>query len=113
LHGTPISDSGLTEVGKLSRLTVLFLNSCRNLTDDGVEHLTKLTHLQHLELEKTPLTDATLRHLKQMQSLRILDIIGTQITAAGAAELQAALPKCVVFHESLMDTPWRMPAVAE
>ena len=36
-----------------------------------------------------------------MQGVRVFQLHCTQITRAGAAELQAALPECVVIHESL------------
>ena len=43
---------------------------------------------------KKDLTDAGLVHLKGLTKLEDLNLIGTQVTAAGVAELKKALPKC-------------------
>ena len=42
----------------------------------------------------TQVTDAGLVHLKGLPNLELLNLIGTQVTAAGVAELKKALPKC-------------------
>ena len=39
--------------------------------------------------------------LKALPSLRVLNLTGAKVSAAGAAEIQRALPECIVFHESL------------
>ncbi len=109
LSVTPISSSGLLHLGQIPSLQMLYLRECRGISDDGIQHLVSLSRLRYLDLSGTPLTDACIPHLSQMQSLRILFIDYTKITAEGAAKLQAALPKCVVFHESLKDTPWQLP----
>ena len=57
--------------------------------------------LRTLNLTGVPVTDTAIPHLKQIEGVRVFQLYGTQITPAGAAELQAALPDCVVFHESL------------
>jgi hypothetical protein len=67
----------------------------------GLEGLMMLPLLRTLNLSGIPVTDAAISELKQMQSVRVFELHGTQITQAGAAELQEALPDCVVFHESL------------
>lgn len=57
--------------------------------------------LRTLNLTGVPVTDEAIPHLKQIQGVRVFELYDTQITPAGAAELQAALPDCVVCHESL------------
>ena len=57
--------------------------------------------LRTLNLTGVPVTDAAIPQLKQIQGVRVFQLYGTQITPAGAAELQAALPECVVFHEAM------------
>ncbi|HQX48972.1 MAG TPA: hypothetical protein PLY87_02860 [Planctomycetaceae bacterium] len=57
--------------------------------------------LRTLNLSGIPVTDSAIPDRKQMQGVRVFQLDRTQITPAGAAELQAALPECVVIHESL------------
>ena len=45
------------------------------------------------------------RYPKQMKGLRILDVSGTEISKKGAADLQEALPDCVVLYEVLENPP--------
>ncbi len=55
----------------LQQLTSLKLSHCRDVTDDGIQHLTALTHLESLELRDVrSITDAMWSHLAQMTSLR-------------------------------------------
>ena len=42
------------------------------------------------------ITDAGLVHLKGLTNLRLLSLKKTQITSAGIAELQKALPNCKI-----------------
>ncbi|MBI3465848.1 MAG: hypothetical protein HY000_22755 [Planctomycetes bacterium] len=42
--------------------------------------------------------DAGLEHLKGLKNLRELNLAGTQVTAAGVAALQAALPECKIVR---------------
>ena len=109
LHGTQISDAGLAVFAKLSELRHLETHGCVRITGEGMQHLVLLKKLRFLNMDYTSLMPAALPHLKQMRNLRILKVRGTKINATEAAELQAALPECVVFHESLDDTPWRFP----
>ena len=77
------------------------------MTGSGFEHLVSLQEFHFLNLTGSPITDDAIPHLQQMKSLRILLATGTKITAEAAAKLQAALPECVIFHESLNDKPWQ------
>ena len=47
----------------------------------------------------TPTTDAGLIHLKALPNLQSLDLFGCpNITDSGVAELQKALPNCVIYQ---------------
>ncbi len=52
--------------------------------------------LRRLNLAGTDLTDAGVLHLTGLPNLEDLDISHTQVTGAGVAELQAALPNCAI-----------------
>ena len=66
------------------------------ITDDGLVHLKKLSHLQTLDLTDTQITDAGLEHLKGLTKLEYLKLTRTQVTDAGVADLQKALPNCKI-----------------
>lgn len=105
---TSVTSDGLVTIGLIKSLRTLILKQCP-ISSDGLKHLAQLSHLTDLDLTGTPINDEAIRPLSEIKTLRILDVRETRITANGAAHLQAALPKCVVYHESLMDIPWRLP----
>jgi len=61
-------------------------------------NLKGLTNLQSLDLYDTQVTDAGLVHLAGLTNLGWLYLHGTQVTDAGVAELQKALPNCVIIR---------------
>ena len=64
------------------------------LTKADLEKVTQL----HLYLTPiTKITDASLKEVAKLQQLKALVLTGNQITAAGVAELQKALPKCKII----------------
>lgn len=72
---------------------MLSLRFCEDITDEGVQHLSKLNALESLDLEACKgVTDAAVPALMKLKSLRELDISRTSITADGVARLKAALP---------------------
>jgi hypothetical protein len=83
------TDELLSDVGKLSRVKLLFLASSR-VTDSGLEYLKGLHELRHLELNGTRITDAGLAHLSGMTRLQSLYLDGDQgITDAGLSHLRS------------------------
>lgn len=111
LH-TPITGDGLRHLGQLQNLHYLILDGCTELNEDNLKHLLTLPRLRRLHLSSWAITDAAIPHLEQMKTLRILYLMKTQVTADAAARLQAALPDCVVFHESLNYAPWQPSATS-
>ncbi len=66
-----ISDVMPHALQPLQQLTSLKLPFCRDVTDDGIAHLTALTRLETLHLHDVrSITDAVWPHLAQMTSLR-------------------------------------------
>ncbi len=55
-----------------------------------------MTELQHLWLQNMRVTDAGLEDLTGLTKLATLDLSGTQVTDAGVAKLQQALPNCKI-----------------
>ena len=115
LNGTQITDDGLAHVAKLSNLKMLVLSSdvaitdagvahlaaLQNLeqlylpegiTDDGIQYLSRMTHLRQLDLEDTHISDAGLHHLSGLHNLTKIYLWGTRVTAAGVANLRRVLP---------------------
>tara|TARA_R110002095_G_scaffold138534_2_gene120391 strand:- start:50289 stop:51200 length:912 start_codon:yes stop_codon:yes gene_type:complete len=107
LSGTSITDEALLHLGVLQGLRDLYLDSCPNLTGGGLAHLKALPNLHILSLVETPLTNDAIPHLQKMKNLRILNLTRTKLTADAISRLQAALPDCVIFHESLENEPWQ------
>jgi len=102
-----VTDDGIRPISQLPLLGTLLLHSCKMLTSDGLRHLTELKLLRVLDLRWTPIDDAAIPHLKQMTNLRELLITHTNITPAGVAELQQALPQCVIHYGN----KWLIPPI--
>ena len=94
---TTIGDDGLVHLSRMPRLQVLVLTSTR-ITDRGLGHLAGLSKLQELYLSNTQITDTGLTHFKHLSELRKLLLDGTHVTKSGVAELQKALPDCIIVH---------------
>lgn len=58
------------------------------ITDSGLKNLEKLTSLQKLDLGGTPITDAGMKHIKGLTSLKIINLGATQITDSGLKQLK-------------------------
>ncbi|MFV2065783.1 MAG: hypothetical protein ACC645_02295 [Pirellulales bacterium] len=100
------ADNELANIGKLTSLTYLdnlyylTLAECKNISGAGLEHLSALPALRQLDVTATSIDDDALVHLKKMKGLRVLMLSETKVTATAVAELQQALPDCVIFRES-------------
>ena len=92
-----ITDAGLESLKGLSQLQTLGLRET-NITDAGLEHLKGLSQLQYLNLSFTSVTDTGLENLKRLSQLRELSLRSTRVTPESVKKLEAALPKCKVFH---------------
>jgi hypothetical protein len=71
LQGTKVTNAGLSQVGKLTRLKDLCLGNCE-ISDKGLEKLQSLVNLECLELGSTSITGSGLKSLKDMKKLTIL-----------------------------------------
>jgi serine/threonine protein kinase len=83
------------ELTALTELESLRLVGARP-TEGALRHLARLPNLKSLYVCWSPVTDKELEPLKAIQNLAELDLQDTQVTPAGVADLQAALPKCKI-----------------
>jgi hypothetical protein len=67
-----------------------------SITDAGLENIDRLTRLEELELRDTLITDAGLRNLEKMAHLQSLDLEGATVTEAGVQRLRKKLPQCKI-----------------
>lgn len=103
-----ITDDAVEHLSKSRGLRALVLSACDGVTNKCAAKLANLTQLRYLQLDGTSIDDGAVAELGKLKSLRTLHIGDTAITAAGAEKLQAILPQCVVFHESLDGVPWSL-----
>jgi hypothetical protein len=90
LHANGQMTDGLMErVSLLTTLEALQLDGSRLVTDRGARHLSRLTHLRHLNLSGTAITDGALDVLSALPALETISLAWTAVTDAGAARLAA------------------------
>lgn len=107
-----ISDKGIEMLSAHPSVTNLALNLCRSVTDDGIKHLCKMRHLEHLEmsnpvsltgkclanlkaanhlvslnLESMSLAPEDLKSLASMKALSSLDVANCRLKDPGVVEL--------------------------
>lgn len=119
-QNTAISDTGMNHLRRLRKLRDLYLGktditsagissleSLRNLKrlnlsqlqigDEAMPVIGRMTSLTRLWLFMTNVTDSGLHHLTQLSELRELCLMGTDVSAAGVAELQRSIPACNIL----------------
>lgn len=97
-----VSDDGLEALSGLKNVIHLqlphWVNGRPNISDNGLQHLVGMSRLCSLDLSKTKVTDAGLKHLFGMKDLRRLALASTAVTKIGEADLADALPHCTVVR---------------
>ncbi len=88
-----MTDAVLAHVASLDHVTTLDLSGSRQLTDDGLRHLSRMPQLQQLRLNEYPggrLTDRGLEVLRQLSALHTFEMTWQRgITDAGVRHLAA------------------------
>ncbi len=87
LSDTNIDDKGFTPVAHMKRLTLINLEDCYELTDKSLSCLRHLP-LKQISMRGTRFGDAGLAYLKDTPVLETLNLIHTQISAAGLRRLK-------------------------
>ena len=77
-----VSDEFLAELAELKQLRILNLSQ-NEITGAGIEHLTRLEHLEDLDLAYTKVTDDDLGPLGEIPSLKRLDLSHNRLSGRG------------------------------
>ncbi len=115
LHYLGVQEGNLTDAGmeRISRLSALtFLNLQRvPLTDSGLAHVGSLTQLEHLIVRNAPVTDAGLIPLRRLKNVRRISFSDTEVTDGGVAELREALQYAIITRRESPGEPWMLYGV--
>jgi hypothetical protein len=90
-----VTDQGLAEVGRLTKLRRLDVGFC-SINGEGLVHLAKLNNLRELSLKRTGVSDDDLHHLEGLDQLEWLSLSDTQVTPEGIDKLSGKLPNCQI-----------------
>jgi hypothetical protein len=83
----------------LPNLRSLELDYNIDITDDGLAHIARLTHLLDLDLRGcAAITDDGINHLRRLSRLRRLRVVDTRITEQGKRAIEEALPGCRIVE---------------
>lgn len=88
-----LDDAAMAKLAKVEHLSVLKLHGCDHLTDVGLRHLTRLRHLEQIELGgwNSPMTDAGFGALHGLPRLRTIGSWWSQrITDQGVSRTVAS-----------------------
>ena len=97
LANVPIGDWGLVHISAFTNLVTLRLSNTR-ISGRTIFALRMLPHLKELWLDYTEVDDAAIPDLKELRSLEFLCLEETNVTFAGANDLEVALPKCDIAY---------------
>ncbi|MCA9803138.1 MAG: protein kinase [Cyanobacteria bacterium HKST-UBA02] len=87
LSYTNVDDDSLSTLAGLKSLSILDLDHCKKVTDEGVKSLIGIPGLQALALTSTGISDQSATYLRSMPALEFVFIEGTGITNAGLVQL--------------------------
>lgn len=97
------ANNEITSTVALSSLTGIRELNLRNNPIEDYSGLEKLRSLTRLDLQDNNMTDEDIESLKKLLNLGTLDITGnTEISGEAFDKLQSALPKCRIFHSTLV-----------
>ncbi len=103
---TPISDTALLHISKLSNLRRLQIQISRGqgiphventFTDKGLKLLARLTKLENLLIDEGGVTDAGLEHLKGLTKLKRLRLSKMPLSIAALYDLSESIPDAEIY----------------
>jgi hypothetical protein len=83
-----ITSSGMAHLKNLKELRKLYLLDAAKVYDSGIAYLKSLEHLQELDLTGSSITNAVATTFKAMPGLKLLAVLKTRFTDAGALQLK-------------------------
>lgn len=87
-----MTDALLERISRLDHVTTISLGGSIQLTDDGLQHISRLPQLEHLHMSEYPggrLTDRGLEVLRHLPNLRTFEMTWQRgITDAGVGNLR-------------------------
>ena len=95
LSNTQVTDVGVKGLARsCSNLTRVNLNDCTQVTDTGVQALSRCEHLEKIELRNTQVTDTGVQKLAdRCNKLKHIDLNGTRVTRYAMQYMRRALPR--------------------
>jgi hypothetical protein len=90
-----VTDSTVKRLVAVSTLRDLGVSGTQ-ITDAALPHLAQMSELRRLNISQNGITDAGLEYLRVLRNLELLIVKGTDVTKAGVAQLQQALPRCLI-----------------
>lgn len=98
-----LTDTGLAHLKPLSLRSLHILNS--QISDDGLEHLSKMTSLNSLMLGSNKISDKGLAHLSGLKVLTMLFLQNTQVSNEGIEKLRKDLPSLRHVYNNSQPVP--------
>jgi Leucine Rich repeat len=87
--GGQMTDAMLEDIAQIGHLTTLELAGSKQVTDDAVRSLSRMSRLRHLDLSGTALTDRGLEMLRSLPELESLSLAWTRVTDSGISHVSA------------------------
>jgi Leucine-rich repeat (LRR) protein len=86
MENSQLTDAGIEPLSRKIRLTDLTISGSK-MTDAGLDHVASLTSLWRLRLDRSAITDAGLARLKSLKSLETLSLTETKLTDSSVETL--------------------------
>lgn len=98
LRNSNVDDQILRAIYELDLPELVYLQLGEtDITDQGLDGISKLSQLEHLVLHDTSISDIATDELARLQKLQVLDLRRTNVSLEGFERLQIALPKTKIF----------------
>ena len=100
LRNCELTNDDVAQIGKISSLETLDLKGNREVTDDGLRHLSELPLLWALNVSSTDVTDAGIEHLAGIDELRYVLLDDTAVTDELIQRWREEHPNVLVLRRS-------------